>query len=52
MKKLKIGWGLRGERVPFRMAMGRSVGDDKTNVEEEITIGNESVEGLVLVRGR
>ena len=34
------------------MTMGRLEGDHKTNVVEEVAIGDESVEGLVLVRKR
>ena len=33
------------------MAMGRSAGDGKTGVVEEGAIGDESVEGLMLVCG-
>ena len=34
------------------MTMGRSTGDDKTNVVEESAIGDESAKGLMAVRGR
>ena len=40
------------ERVPFRMAMGRSTGDDKTDVVEESAKRNESAGGLVSVHDR
>ena len=44
--------GLREERVPLRTAMGRSVGDGKTDVEEEGAIGDELAGGSVSVCGQ
>ena len=40
------------EREPFRNAIGRSPGDDKTSIVEEGAIGDELVGGPVLVHGR
>ena len=37
--------------MPFRMAMGGSVGGGKTGVVEEGAIGDESLGGLVSVCG-
>ena len=34
------------------MVMGRSVGDGKTDVVEEVAIGDELAGGLVSIRGR
>ena len=41
--------GLGEERVPFRMTIGRSPADSKTDVVEEGVIGDESTGGLVSV---
>ena len=45
-----IGWGLQDEQVPFRMAIGKSTGDGKTDVVEEVAIRDELAEGQVSVR--
>ena len=44
-----MGCELRDERVLFRVANGRSTGDDKTDVVEEGAIGDELVGGPSLV---
>ena len=41
-----------GERVPFRMGMGRSTGGGKTDVVEEGVVGDESSRCPVSVRKR